>query len=118
MSVAITRNGTPIPAPRLWMDYKSSSAAATIAHPLMSGGIAIVHRPTPPRTCTLALFYPSEADALAAETAHRSGGTFTISETGRPSKTMTYVVVGSIERALDPTTARNWIVAADVQAVA
>lgn len=112
--IALTRNSAALPSPTLWMDYESVSEVRTVAHIAMSGKPIFVHRPTGPRTMTLALLYPDEAEARSVEAAHRAGGTFAISEVGRPTKDCAYVVTGVVRRTLAPETARTWIVSAEV----
>ncbi len=100
--------------PILWMDYKSTRAANTKVHPLMGGGVALSLAPASPRTVNIALLFEDEAESKTCEDMHAGTGVITITEEGRDTASMQYVVVGTIGRDLDPETADRWIVSAEV----
>ena len=100
--------------PLAWMDYKSTRDARTKVHPLMGGTVAISLAPADPRTVNVALLFDDEAASKTCEDMHARTGVITITETGRPTASMQYVVSGRIERELDTETAALWIVSAAV----
>lgn len=113
MSTTVTDGITTL-HPVLWTDYRSTRAANTKAHPLMGGGVALSLAPASPRGINVALVFDDEAESKQCEDMHAGTGVITITETGRDTASMQYVVVGNIERELDKETAAVWIVSADV----
>lgn len=116
MSTTIT-NGTTVLQPLLWMEYRSTREANTIVHQLHGGGTAITVAPHAPREVAVALLFDDEAAAAACEAMHARPGVIQITEDGRPTHSMQYVVTGPVERVLDTETARAWIVSARVTEV-
>ena len=102
MTTITSPHGTT--SPTLWLAYDSARESGTLAHPTATGGVIVVHRPAGPRTLALALFYGgtgSEAASASCEALHVAGGVLTISEPGRATLGMSYVVTGRIRRTLD-----------------
>jgi hypothetical protein len=110
-------DGTDTLHPILWMDYASARDARTRTHPLMGGGTAVTLAPAGPRKVVLALLFADEDESKACEDMHARPGVITITEDGRDTHSMQYVVTGAVTRELDPETAEVWIVAAEVQEV-
>lgn len=115
MTTITSPHGTT--TPELVTEYETNRAGRTLAHDLMNGGVAVVHRPTGLRALTLVMLYEHEADAAACETLHAKGGLLTLTEPTRPTVSMTYVVTGAIRRQLD-TEFDVWNVTAEIQEVA
>lgn len=107
-------DGTTTLNPLLWMDYRSTRDANTKAHPLMGGGVALSLAPASPRRVAVALLFTDETESKQCEDMHAGTGVITITETGRDTASMQYVVVGNIERELDRETSELWIVSAEV----
>lgn len=107
-------NGLVTLNPRLWMDYKSTREANTRTHPLMGGGIAVSLAPASPRTVSLALLFTNEDDSKRCEDMLATPGVITITEDGRDTHSMQFVVTGRIGRDLDTETAEDWVVSAEV----
>lgn len=100
-----------------WMEYAATSEVATTVHTTIDSRTVVIYGPTTPRKVRLALLYSSEAASHAAELLHLKPGVFTITEDGRATHSMRYVVAGSVARELDPTTANTWVVYVDAQEV-
>lgn len=116
MTTITSPHGTT--TPELVTEYETNREGRTLAHTLMNGGVAVVHRPTGLRALTLVMLYGAdEADAAACETLHAKGGLLTLTEPTRPTVSMTYVVTGAIRRQLD-TEFNVWNVTAEIQEVA
>lgn len=101
--------------PELVDGYSARRATGNVIIPILGGGIAVVVRPAQPRSGTLRLFYPDEADAAAAAEMHTFMGTFTLTSDERESIEMTYVVSGQITVDLDDETRDLWVVSVDYQ---
>lgn len=113
----ITRTGdSATSTPELVLGYATERQARTVIHDLLDGSIAVALVAPRPRTGTLELLYPSEANAWSAFELHSDADSFTIADAGRPDINMTYVVTGHrIE--LDDATRDVWIVRVDYQEV-
>ena len=107
-------DGTTELHPILWMNYKTTRAANTTAHPLMGGNVAITLAPPEPRRAAVALLFDDEDASKACEDMHATPGVITITEEGRDTHSMQYVVIGTIGRELDPESAAIWVVTAEV----
>lgn len=107
-------DGTVTLHPILWTQYRSTREARTRTHPLASGGTAVSLARSGPRRVNVALLFDDELESEQCEAMHARPGVITITETDRPTHSMQYVVVGNIERELDPETADVWIVTAEV----
>lgn len=110
-------DGTTTLTPVLWMDYESTRQAGTRTHTLVSGKQSITLAPAGPRRVRVALLFDDEAASIACETMHAGTSVITITEDGRPTHSMQYVVMGDIRRELDKETAAVWIVSAEVQEI-
>lgn len=110
-------DGTTTLHPLAWMDYQSAREAGTRTHRLMGGGVAVTLAPTGPRRVTVALLFDDEDVSAQCEAMLSTPGVLTIGEGGRSTVPMQFVVVGRIERELDPDTDDAWIVTAEVQEV-
>lgn len=115
--MTVISNGITTLHPELWMDYKSARTANTKVHPLMGGGVAISLAPASPRTVTVALLFLTEAESKQCEDMHAATGVITITEDGRDTASMQYVVTGQVRRELDPDSRELWIVSAEVTEV-
>ncbi len=111
-------DGTTTLHPLAWMDYQSSREAGTRTHRLASGRVALTLAKAGPRRVTIALLFDDEDVSARCEAMLATPGVLTITEDGRDSVPMQFVVVGRIERELDPDTDDAWIVSAEVQEVA
>lgn len=110
-------NGTTTLHPILWMGYVSSRDARTKTHDLVSGDTAITLAPAGPRRVTVVLLFTDEDESKACEDMHARPGILTITEDGRTTHSMQYVVIGKVARELDPDSAAVWFVSAEVQEV-
>ncbi len=99
--------------PKLWINYKSDREANTKVHALMGGGVALSLAPASPRTAAVALLFDDEDESKQCEDMHAGTGVITITEPGRTTHSMQYVVTGRITRELADT-AKQWIVSAEV----
>lgn len=101
--------------PTLWTQLASTRHATSRLVTNAGEAVAIIHGPRPRhREAQLVLLYADEAESRAAEDLHAAGGICTITEPGRPTHGMTYIVTGAITRELDPTTANVWLLTLDV----
>jgi hypothetical protein len=141
MSYLITQGSTVI-QPQVIDGYSSTSQSASKVHTIMGRTApAITLRPGGLRRGTLRMVFggttsgggyaiidgilteiegftgASEDLSLAAETAHRDGGVFTLTVTERSTVSMQYIVDGSVTRELDDATRDVWIVSVDFQEV-
>lgn len=114
--ISITHPTRTVPDPVLWMRFAEAAEVETVVHAPLAGNPVVVASSPPPSRVRLALLYDVEADAAAAYDAHRLGvGTpFTITDTGRPTHGLTYVVSGQVLRTLDADNASVWVVEVDV----
>lgn len=102
-------------SPVLWMQLATTRQATSRI--VTNGGqaAAIIHGPRPRhRQSQIVLLYIDETASRTAEDLHAAGGICTITEPGRPTHGMTYIVTGAISRELDPETAAVWIVTIEV----
>lgn len=101
--------------PVLWMQLATTRHATSRVATNAGAPVAVIHGPRPRhREARLVLLYEDETEARAAEDLHAAGGICTITEPGRPTHGMTYIVTGAISRELDPETANIWILTIDV----
>lgn len=119
MSATITANDTTgdQTTPTLILGYESDRESRNIIHDLIGGGIAVSLIAPRPRSGTITLFYPTEADAFAALELHSRETTFTLVDTDVPAVGMTYVLDGSVTIALDDTTRVPWTLAVAYQEI-
>lgn len=103
-------NGTITVTPLLWLDYQSARDTGTVTHELIGGDVSVHLAPHRPRKVTIALLFDDEVASKQCEDMHTTPGLFTITEPGRATHSMRYVVVGSVRRELYSATAREWIV--------
>lgn len=115
--MATISNGSSTITPTLRMTASSTLASRNKVHELMGGGVAVSFGSQPLRTATLELFFATEGAAATAETFHRDGYVFQITDAEVSSMNMYYTVAGRIERELDKETGRRWVVKIDVQEV-
>lgn len=118
MGATITQGATTI-TPQLVLSYESTRRSGNKVHQLLTGALAVTLGGAGLRTGTLELFFLTEQAAAAAELAHTVSAVFTISDPGRPTMAMTYVLAdgGALVRRLDPETRDRWIVTVDFQEV-
>jgi hypothetical protein len=88
-----------------------------VIHDLIGGGVAVSLVAPRPRAGELGLLYADEMLANACAQLHTAETTFTLTETDRPTVSMTYVVDGTITIALDEDTQDDWIVTIGYQEV-
>ncbi len=103
-------NGTLTVSPLLWMEYASNRDTGSVIHELIGGDVSVHVAPARPRRVQIELLFNNEAISKLCEDMHTRPGTFTITEPGRNTHSMRYVVAGTVGRKLDPETAREWIV--------
>lgn len=97
--------------------YETARSSRNVIHDLIGGGIAVSLVGPRPRAGELALLYSTEADAHACVQLHGSETTFTLTETDRPTVSMSYVVDGDVTIALDEGTLDHWVVTIGYQEV-
>jgi hypothetical protein len=118
MTTTITRTSdSATTSPTLVLGYDTTRTGRNVIHNLIGGGIAVTLVPPAPRSGTLQLFYPAEADAWAALALHETADSFTLVNDERPGIGMTYVLDGGITLTLDPETRDLWTLAVDYQEV-
>lgn len=100
-----------------WSEYRSTRRSNTREHELAGGGIALTIRKASPRRVSIVLLLDDETLSAECEAMHASGRTLTITEPGRATHSMQYIVTGEIRRELDPETRDLWFVTADVTEV-
>lgn len=104
-------------SPTLVLGYEAARGSRNIVHNLIGGGIGVTLIPPAPRSGTLQLFYPAEADAAAALALHARPCLFQITESGRESVDMVYIQTGELSIRLEASTADHWVVAVGYQEV-
>lgn len=97
--------------------YAAAYASRNVIHDLIGGGIAVSLVQPRPRSGILSLLYGTEADAIAGAQLHRAETTFTLTEDEPASISMSYVIDGDVEVALDDETLTVWIVSVGFQEV-
>ena len=103
-------------APTLVLGYQSEHESQNVVYDLIGGGIAVALIQPRPRSGTLDLFYPVEADAEECRTIHIRETTFQLI-TDRDSVGMVYVVAGRVRVSLDDETRDHWTVSVDYQEI-
>lgn len=106
----ITGGATTI-TPQLVTGYQSARAAGTIVHEIPgadmpSATLAVASS----RAGTLSCLFLTEAAAVALEALLQTAAIFTFADPDIPLANMTFVLTGSIDRALEDTTRRRWTV--------
>ena len=103
--------------PELVLGYTTERTSATEVHDLLSGDIAVTLVKPRPRSGTLALLYPEEADAWAGFDLHtEQADTFTLTEALVASVGMSYVAL-SASLELDDETRSVWVLSVEYQEV-
>lgn len=116
--------GATIITPTVVLGFESARPGGTLTHPILGrSNPDVTLRPAGMRAGTLQLGFAgasSEADSLAAETAHASGVVAVFASTDRATVGMSYVVPasGRITRTLEDTTRNAWVVSVDFEEVA
>lgn len=112
-------DGTTTIEPTLWVTSDQAYHSQNRVHELMSGRVAITLGGVTPRRGAIGLLFDSEAAATACVDLHREGKVFQISEPGRPSRGMTYVLAegGAIEREQLTEYRDLWMIRIDYQEV-
>jgi len=104
--------------PALVLGYQTARTSRNIIHDLLSGEVGVALVAPRPRSGTLELLYPVEADAFTALNLHAEETVFTLTDTDRASVAMSYVVDGDITIELDDETRDHWVVSVGYQEVA
>lgn len=118
MTTTITRTSdSATTIPDLVLGYEASRESRNVVHDLIGGGIAVTLVDPRPRSGTLELLYPLEADAAAAFDLHSVASTFTLVNDDLTGIDMTYVLDGSLGVALDDETRAVWVVSVGYQEV-
>lgn len=113
MTTTITRGATVI-TPRLVIGYTSTRDSKNVIHDLWgTSAPAVSLGPLGTRSGTLEMLFLTEAESVAAESAHALSGSFLLADTDRPSVGMTYVVAGRVTRSLDASTGTRWLLSVD-----
>lgn len=108
--------------PTLVLGYQSSRPIRNMVKPILGSSESdVTFRPAGRRTGTLSLLFTgddAEVTSEAAETTLALGGVFSLNSDDRATVEMAFVLSSSINRELDPTTRRAWVVAFEYQEVA
>lgn len=108
-------------APDITLGYQSRRSTRTNVHDILGrAGADVTLRPAGLRTGTLRLGFTgagAEARSRAAENALSEAVTCSLNEPDTPTAAMTFVVVGDIDRELEPETRTAWVVAFGYQEV-
>lgn len=117
MSTIITASTGVQTAPLLVDGWTESVESRNIINPVMGGGVDVTPLSAGKRTGSFVLIYGTEADAKAAFELHRLAATFRLSDSDLPTLDLTYVLSGSLERALDDESRVLWFVTVNYQEV-
>ena len=110
-------DGTTTSTPVLVIGYESKRASRNVLHEVIGRPDPdVTLRPASLRTGTLTMLYATEAAAAACETMHQAAVVLTITDDDLATAGMSYVVSGSITRALTDSR-KLWTVAVDYQEV-
>lgn len=104
-------------SPTLVLGYETARRGRNLFHEILGGGNAVSLIPADPRSGTLRLYYPDEADAAAAVELHGRGETLTITETDIATLDMEYALDGNVGYALDTETLDDWVVSVDYREI-
>jgi hypothetical protein len=117
--VTTLSNGTATITPDAVDGYDAEQEARTISHEIIGRtDDDVTFRPAGPRSGALRLVFGSEADADEARALHAAPAVWTLTNPGRPTLGMLYVVAnGSIGITLDATRAA-WVVTVPFREVA
>jgi hypothetical protein len=114
-------HGVDVIAPTVVLNISSARESGNIIHPIIGRAEPdVTLRPASLRTGVLELGFAgpdAEADSADAEQAHAGMGAFTLHNDVRPSLGFSYVVNGTVERALEDETRDAWIVRVGYQEV-
>ena len=99
-----------------WSEAHESS---TLMHRLIGGGVEFTHAPAIPRTFTLKLVFPGEADALGCAALHRTAPYLDLTSSEREIANGRYTVAdgGRVSVDLDDETRDVWVVTVDAREV-
>jgi hypothetical protein len=103
--------------PLLVDGWEESAETRTKVNAIIGGGIDYVLYPASLRSGQFVAVYEDESDAAAAFRMHQQAAQFTIEDTDRPSIGMSYIVNGTIARALDDESREYWLVTVPFQEV-
>lgn len=92
----------------------TTRASRVVQHDVLNGGALFTVRPASPRTLELVARSTSATGMKALEVALAAGGTITLSDVGQSDLVAEVILTGRVTRELDPKTARQWIVRAEV----
>jgi hypothetical protein len=95
--------------------WETQYEARNVIHDLIGGDVAVSLVAPRPRNGSMDLLYATESDAFAAIALHREETTFTLTDTDRPSVSMSYVTDGNLGIRLDESTLSAWIVSVGYQ---
>jgi len=116
MATTITKGDVTV-TPALVLGYDAARMSRNLVHNLIGNGAPnVTLKPASLRSGTLELLFADESTAAACEALHATEGSFTLTDSDRPSIGMVYVV-GSIRRQLEPETRAFWIVSVGFQEV-
>lgn len=85
-----------------------------IRHDILNGGSVFTVRPAAPRELELVVRSSSAADMADLEDALADGGTVMLTDDDQAHLVSEVILTGRVERYLDPATANQWIVRAEV----
>lgn len=97
--------------------WAQESESRTIVHELISGDIEVTHAPGGPRTFTMQLVFPVEADAAGCAELHRTAPYLDLVTDERVLPNGRYVVTGRVGVELDDETRDVWVVTVDATEV-
>lgn len=117
MSVITNTAGARI-VPIYVLGYETTRRSQSIFHDIIGGGQDVTLRPATRRSGTLRLLFATEAQAVAAETAHASGTVLRLQDDERTSIDMSYVLSGILVRRLDDDSRELWTLDVGYQEVA
>ena len=111
--------GQTVVTPTVVDGWEQEHESSTTVHRLISGGTEVTHAPAGPRTFTLKLVFPVEADAAACVDLHRTAPFLDLTSTDRTFVNGRYVVAegGRVAVDLDDVTRNVWVVTVDATEV-
>ncbi|GAA3948937.1 hypothetical protein [Microbacterium soli] len=99
--------------------WEQQRESRTVVHQLLAGGVEVTHRPAAPRTFTLTLIFPDEADAAGCADLHRTAPYLDLVSDERALVNGRYVLAEGavVTVALDEDTRDIWVVTVEATEV-
>ena len=113
-------NGTTSTTPAVDMSAQQNRPVRNLVHPLIGSPVPDVTLRDPgARTGSLELVYATDDAARAAESLHRTGGVFTLTDDQQPDRNMTYVLApGALSVRQELPYQHLWVLTVPYQEVA